>query len=170
MPDHNSCFLFIGHLDADRIRHPTAVHLNIDQTMDVTNSLKVTSELGERCGNKTYAKKLVNYRRIRAGKNFDIECNTDSNDETVQRYAMPYFPVHRPLVAVMVPPYTPYGRRARQNFVTDFDGWYSSWRAASPRGQFCGHVALLHLVEGRHFLREQPVPTFLNEEPPWPRR
>jgi hypothetical protein len=95
-------------------------------------------------------------------------CGVDLNDAETQRLVKRYFEDHKPFVAVMAPTCTPYGRMAYQNFVHNFDGWKRSWDNAHPHARFCGRIALLQLRSGRHFLREQPFPTLMDEEPPWP--
>ena len=68
----------------------------------------------------------------------------------------------------MAPTGTPYERRAGQNVLKNVDGWRRSWQNAHPHARFCGWIALEQLKAGRHFLREQPYPTLMDEEPPWP--
>ena len=54
------------------------------------------------------------------------------------------------------------------NKVINYDTWLRSYNDAAPHGRFCGKIAFKQLRGGHHFLNEQPHPSTLYEEPPWP--
>ena len=110
MLDLNPLFLFIGNSDVDRFGHLTAVYLNIEQTMAVLSSQKGKFDLCELCGGEARVTKVAICRQTKVVNNFDIVCDIDPNDKTVQRDTMQHIRVHQPLVAVMVPMFIPYGR------------------------------------------------------------
>ena len=61
--------------------------------MAVLNTQKGKLDLCELCGGEARVTKLAIRRQMKVGKNFDIVCGIDLNDETVQRDAMQYFRV-----------------------------------------------------------------------------
>ena len=62
-------------------------------------------------------------------------------------------------------PYGPFGNRQRK---VNYEGWLRSYSAATPHGRFCGKVARAQIRAGRFFHFEQPYPSKLYDEPPWP--
>ena len=72
-------------------------------------------------------------------------------------------------MAVMSPMCRPFGPYAQMNYRIHYDGWLKSYELAAPHGRFCGEVAETQLKVHRDFFNEQPHPSWLYEEEPWPR-
>ena len=85
-------------------------------------------------------------RRLRAGKNFDIICGFNVNEDGTQRDIFKYFDEHKPLVAVMSPMCRPFGRHSNINYMYNYDGWKRSYDLAAPHGRFCGHIAIYQIA------------------------
>eukprot|EP00972_Heterocapsa_arctica_P085701 12628661-Heterocapsa_arctica.AAC.1 len=48
------------------------------------------------------------------------------------------------------------------------EGLEQSYRVCAPIGRLCGHVAAYQLHEDRDYIAEQPDPSLLFDERPWP--
>ena len=53
------------------------------------------------------------------------------------------------------------------NMQINYDTWQKHFLEDQPHVAFCGHVALRQLRRGRHFLSEQPNPTWIWTVKPW---
>ena len=68
----------------------------------------------------------------------------------------------------MAPTCKPFGRWATFNYRVNYDAWRRSYDDAAPHGRFCGRLAQLQLELNAFFVNEQPEPSWLYVEPPWP--
>ena len=107
-------------------------------------------------------------RRLRSGGNLDLVTGTDLCDPAETKALWAYLRDYKPLVVIMGPPCTPYGPWSNLNWRLNREGWQRSYDACSPIARLCGAVALFQLRAGRHFLRENPHPPYMNAEAPWP--
>jgi len=126
-------------------------------------------DIVEICGGAARVSHIAIRRRLKTGKNFDIICGFDVNDIEIQKQILTYFKVHKPLVAVMSPMCRPFGRHSNINYIHNYEGWKRSYDLAAPHGRFCGYIALCQIQNNRFFLNEQPDPSYLYQEHPWPK-
>ena len=101
---------------------------------------------------------------MHSGGNVDIvtQCECDFNDEAVQQDTLAYIGTCKPLVVVMAPTCKP-------NCSSNPDSWHRSCHDdVALDGKFCGHVARLQQAAMRFFICEQPHPSNLYAEEPWP--
>jgi hypothetical protein len=162
--DTSPLFLFTG---AGNISATRSV-LTLQSFLEVAATLPQGIDIVELCGGVGRTSSIAVRRKLRVGPNYDLVAGYDLNSPADQDMVKAFFRKHRPLVAVMAPTCAPYGPMSNVNFSSNYDGWYRSWQNASPHARFCGEVALIQLRHGRYFLREQPFPTYMDEEPPWP--
>ena len=122
----------------------------------------------ELCGGEARTSTIAVRRHMNTGRNYDIVTNCNLNDPAQQAAVTQYIRTYRPLVAIMAPTCTPFGPMANFNWHRNYDTWLRSYNDAAPHGRFCGEVALLMMELNRYFLNEQPFPSMLYDEPPWP--
>ena len=123
----------------------------------------------ELCGGAARVSQVCIRRKLHTGGNWDIITDCDLNDPKVQMECLKYIDMVKPLVIVMAPTCTPFGPWANLNYHLNYEAWHASYLLAAPHGRFCGHVALKQILEGRFFINEQPDPSWLYQEEPWPR-
>ena len=126
-------------------------------------------DIVEICGGAARVSHIAIRRRLKTGKNFDIICGFDVNDLETQKKVLTYFKLHKPLVAVMSPMCRPFGRHSNINYQHNYEGWKRSYDLAAPHGRFCGYIALVQIQNNRFFINEQPNPSYLYQEHPWPK-
>ena len=135
-------------------------------------SILATMESGddivELCGGVERITKVCVRRHLKSGGNFDLVTGCDLNTKEGQRQFLYYLENAKLLVVVMGPTCTPFGPWANLNKVLHYDSWLKSYHQAAPHGRFCARVALTQMRNGRYFVNEQPFPSNLYEEPPWP--
>ena len=122
----------------------------------------------ELCGGAARTSAIAVRRRLAVGGNFDLVTQCDLNHPTQQIQVEHYIITSKPLVIIMAPMCRAFGPMSHLNKRIHAQSWKASYDECAPHGQFCGRMALLQLQHGRHFLREHPHPTSLNEEEPWP--
>ena len=122
----------------------------------------------ELCGGAGRVSQIIVRRKFTSGGNWDLVTNCDLNDPATQRQCIAMIKATKPLVVIMAPTCTPFGPWANLNYNIHYDGWLKSYQQAAPHGRFCGEVAKLQHESGRFFLNEQPFPSWLYEEQPWP--
>ena len=61
-----------------------------------------------------------------------------------------------------------FGRHANINYQYNYEGWKRSYDISAPHGRFCGRIAMIQIKNGRFFINEQPDPSWLYLEFPWP--
>ena len=125
-------------------------------------------EIVEICGGAGVTSYMCMKRRLRAGHNWELVTGTDLTDPAVQRKVMDYLRLAKPLVIVMAPVCTPYGPLGNWNRTIHREAWESSYRRAAPLAAFCGRVAQHQLQHGLYYVAEQPYPSRLWQEQPWP--
>ena len=92
----------------------------------------------------------------------------DLGDAHVQEYALRYLDENNVLVLVMAPTCRTLGPPSNVNYAINYDTWRAHYEEDLPHLTFCGHAACHQLAKHRHFLCEQPHPTWLWHVPPWP--
>ena len=125
-------------------------------------------DICEICGGEARTTQLGIRRRLATGRNFDLVCGVDLNSPTQQKKVLHYIREHQVMVVIMSPTCGPFGALSHLVKAAQPSGWAASYAKAAPHGRFCGVVALLQLREGRHFVNEQPDPSNLYDEEPWP--
>ena len=166
--DRYPLFICIGNDDVAKFQHIESIHLHIREALTLLATLPTDLDICELCGGEARTSRLAIRRQLAVGKNFDLVCGVDLNSDHDQMYTEQYVKKHKPFIIVMAPTCTPYGKLANLNFKIHFDGWYRTWQNTFPHARFCGRIAKLQLQEGRHFFREQPQGSHMDEEPPWP--
>ena len=133
----------------------------------------------EICGGSTRISIICARRRLTVGEDFDLLTGYYPDSPKDQKGIWHYLELRKQIVVVMSPTCT-------QSAGTRVDGmWFpvpepssASWEephdAATPHGRLCGEVAL-HQCKAREsrqdhscFINEQPNPSNLYKEPPWP--
>jgi len=147
----------------------TIICSNFHITLQYLASKGIGIDIIELCGGAARTSTVCIRRNLQAGPNFDIICQCDLNDVDQQLAVLQYIRRYRPLVAVMAPTCTPFGPMASFNYQVNYDTWLKSYNDAVPHGRFCGKVALLMIEINRYFMNEQPDPSWLYHEYPWPR-
>ena len=141
---------------------------NMEEFFKVLVEKPGTVDIAEICGGEARTMQLATRRRLTTGKNFDIVAGCDLTRANDRHYAIQYFERFSVLCAVMAPvcsPYGPLGALVKNNYP---ESWKESMRTAMPIAKFCGNIALIQLRKGKSFIQEQPYPSTLYEETPWP--
>ena len=125
-------------------------------------------DLLELCGGEGLPGKIAVRRRLASGGNLDLVTNVDLNCKVTQKRVLDFIFMTKPLVVVMSPTCTPFGPWANLNKIINLQTWQQSYDQAAPHGRFCGTVAWVQLKSNRHFVAENPFPSKLFEESPWP--
>ena len=141
---------------------------SLDEFIHMMDNEGSSLDIVEICGGAGRTSTISGRRHLKVGNNFDLTTECDLNDPRNQRMVLQYLADQRPLVVVMAPTCTPFGPMANVNWHINYDGWRRSYDLAAPHGRFCGRVAMAQHRAGRHWLAEQPFPSRLWEEPPWP--
>ena len=163
-------FAFYG-ADVDGLPpSPESVQIvpNVVEMFAVLDGQAKGTDVIEICGGENRIGRIAIRRRLKHGENFDLVTNYDLNDPDTQNRVLRYIQKEKPLVAVMSPTCKPFGPLGYFNEVAHYQAWLRSYEAAAPHGRFCGVVAKMQLRAGRHFLNEQPYPSRLYAEAPWP--
>ena len=148
---------------------PTTHHaVDLDDMISLLAHTKSGMDIVELCGGEGRTSKIAVRRHLGVGNNFDIVTGTDLNDPVQQRKVLNYINNNHVLVAVMAPTCAPFGPISNLMKANDPAAWKRSYERAAPHGRFCGEVALNQLNKGRHFICEQPFPSKLYHEEPWP--
>jgi len=141
---------------------------DFDELVAFLTSAGPGMDIVELCGGEGRSSKVAVRRHLSIGNNFDIVTGTDLNDPVQQRKVLNYINSNNVLVAIMAPTCAPFGPISSLMKANDPAAWERSYAKAAPHGRFCGQVALNQLKKGRHFINEQPFPSKLYLEHPWP--
>ena len=140
----------------------------------VRNNNYKRDDLAEFCGGAARVTIICSRRQLQTGENFDLLTGFDLNKPNDQKAAWYYLEMASPIVILMSPNCTPFGPLSNFNSVVHPQTWQASYNAAAPHGRFCGQVALYQdkkraqLHDRSTFGCEQPNPSKLYEEHPWP--
>ena len=99
---------------------------------------------------------------VKAGRNFDLVCGCDLTDEDDQKDMWTYTKRAKPLVIIMAPPCAGMKGWSALNRVINPTAWAHTRANSVFLGRICGELARYQLTQGRHFLREHPLGTELN--------
>ena len=123
----------------------------------------------ELCGGEHRTSVIAIRRHMKVcPKQWDLSAGCDLNDPSEIAALWQYLQNHRPLVAVLQPPCTPFGPWANFNAVTNAEAYQRSYRICAPIARLAGDIALFQLSVGNHYWIEQPYPSGLFYEKPWP--
>ena len=126
-------------------------------------------DIAEVCGGEARATQLGVRRRLRTGKNFDLVTDFDLSNDKDAYYAYQYFVRNNVLVAVMAPVCGPYGPLSTLTRHMYPETYQRRLAEARPLAKFTAEVALVQLGKrNNHFIQEQPDPSKVYEEHPWP--
>ena len=100
--------------------------------------------------------KIAIRRNLKGGQNYDIVAGCDLSDPQHVASLFRYLAVHKPLVAVMGPPCTPFGPRAEYNKRFNSEGWRRSMDIGLPLAILAARIATFQYTQGRYFLVENP--------------
>ena len=106
---------------------------------------------------------------MRHGPHFDLAVGVDRTEPSNQQRVLRYFSTATVLVAVMAPVCTPYGPMSNLNWSINPEAMQRRLSVARPIAELFGNVGLFNLDKGLDFIQEQPYPSSLYEEEPWPR-
>ena len=134
-----------------------------------TSSQACAADVVELCGGEhSFTSRLCVCRRLNMGRSFDIVTGCDLNSASDQRAVEQYYDIAKPLVQICSPMCRPFGNLGRANRTLHPEAWERSYQQAAPHGRFVGKLALKQINAGRFFLNEQPHPSDLYKEEPWP--
>ena len=131
-------------------------------------------DLAEICGGAARVSVICTRRKLHTCANFDLLTGFDLNRPQDQQAVWHYLKQRAPIVILMAPTCTPFGPLSNFNRTMHPDTWRASYEQAAPHGRFCGEVALYQcqrrqtLMDDSCFGNEQPNPSRLYEEHPWP--
>ena len=124
-------------------------------------------DIAEFCGGEARTTTVAIRRRLRGGRNFDLVTHIDLGDPQTQKKALEYLDTHDVLVLVMGPQCRTLGPTSNLNASINYDTWLEHYKEDMPHVRYCGRAAIHQLKKGRHFIAENPYPTWLVEEPGW---
>ena len=107
-------------------------------------------------------------RKMRAGPNYDLVTGTNLLDSNEVAALWLYIKKGKPKIAVPEPPCTPLGSFGSCNKWAHYDSWLASYKECAPVGRLCGQIAIHQLQQDLDYRAEQPDPSTLFHEPPWP--
>ena len=125
-------------------------------------------DMCELCGGEARATTVAVRRRLHTGNNFDLVTHVYLKDPATQHAAMKYIEQEQVLVVVMGPTCRTMGPTPHVNRAINPDMWLKHYKQDMPHVRFCGRVTLTQVKKGRHFICENPHPTQLWYEDPWP--
>ena len=151
-------------------RHPPHTRLthSIHEMMVMLAATPAGDDVVELRGGASRNAVICFHRHLPSGDCFDAVAHCDLNDPAEQGVAMELIHTIKPLVAVMAPCCVPFGPLASLEYISNYERWLASYLQAAPFGRFCGHVALAQNANGCHFINQQPFPSWLYQESPWP--
>jgi len=148
---------------------PLAFHTqDIDLAFLTLNKRGSGVDISEVCGGEARASRVCVRRKLTAGPNFDLVVDCDLSRRKDQQACINYHKTHKVLVAVLAPICGPFGPMSNLNWHLHPDTMWQKYAEASPVCWTCGQVALIQLKRGLDFLAEQPHPSKLFDEHPWP--
>ena len=149
---------------------PEQVHIaaNMDTAASMLTAAGSGIDICEFCGGEARTTTVAIRRRLVGGRNFDLITQIDLGREPDQAAALRYLDNHHVLALVMAPSCRALGPPSNLNYAINYDTWLRHYQEDKPHVRFCGTAALHQLAKGRHFFVEQPYPTWLVKEDPWP--
>ena len=154
--------------------NPTGPHMkarNLEEALAVMSQMPAAGPLLdviELCGGEGLTTFMCHKRKLKTGANFELITGIDLTNPEAQDLVRKYLGFTRPLVVVMGPICAPFGPLGSRNRVLHHESWQRSYSIAAPLARFCGEIAWTQMSQGRHFIQEQPFPSKLYEEDPWP--
>ena len=151
-------------------RDPHRVHSakDLDEASTVLATVGPGIDICEFCGGEARTSAVAVRRHLQAGRNFDLVTQADLGDPGVQRAAMKYLDENEVQVLVMAPSCRTLGPPSNVNYQTNHPTWCRHYEEDAPHIRFCGKAAQHQIEKGRHFAVENPYPTWLFHEMPWP--
>ena len=146
-----------------------SAYLSPEEFYFATSINKPQIDIAEICGGEARTSKLAVRRHLTTGKNIDLIAGCDLTKAKDRHFAKLYFETSDVLVVVMAPICGPFGPLGYLNASKNKVTHQASLAIAVPVARFCGEIALLQLDKGFSFICEQPEPSRLYEQQPWPR-
>ena len=141
---------------------------DLDQLSLVVNTRGPGYDIAEVCGGVARTTRVGVRRKLRCGPNFDLVTGCDLCTKEGQHQCFRFFQNNLVLVAILAPVCGPYGPLANLNWHLHPAAMIESIKLAKPIAWTCGQVALIQLKKKLDFIAEQPYPTRLYAEDPWP--
>ena len=141
---------------------------NLDEACSALLAAGPGVDIAEFCGGAARSTTVAIRRNLVGGRNFDLVTHVDLGHPSTQQEALRYLDENVVLVLVMAPSCRAFGPPSHVNYVVNHATWRTHYDEDAPHVRFCGKAALHQLHQGRHFFVEQPSPTWLFHEPPWP--
>ena len=162
-------FMFI-YADCDISKNlMLAVVQDIDQLIYAVDRRPYTCLIAEVCGGEARTTQLAVRQKYKTGPSFDLVCDIYLTKYGYAQKAYYFFDRNTVLVAVMAPICACFGPMGHMNWEINPESMERLYKIAKPIAQFCGFIAELQLRKGLHFIQEQPSPSGLYDEKPWPR-
>ena len=151
-------------------RVPSRVHIASGMTdmIALLTSSGQGADMSEFCGGGARSTTIAIRRNLSTGINFDLVAHIDLGVPATQRWTLQYLDQHEVQVLVMAPSCRALGPPSNLNYHIHHETWLKSYEEDAPHVRFCGTAAQKQLKQGRHFIVENPWPTWLFHEPPWP--
>ena len=126
-------------------------------------------DIVEVCGGEHRITTVAVRKRMHTGSRWDLCTGTDLTDPREAMHLKRYLATHKPRIVILQPPCTPFGPWANFNKSQHYSSWKESYDACAPVARLCGECAELQLSNNCDWLVEQPMPSQLFQEHPWPR-
>ena len=123
-------------------------------------------DIAELCGGGARTTTVAIRRNLVGGKNFDLVTHTDLGCPREQKATLRYLDEAFVFVFVLAPSCRSMGPMSHVSHVVNYQMWLRHYQEDAPHIKLCGTAAAHQLSKGRHFLCEQPNPTWLFHEPP----
>mgnify|MGYP003340745794 CR=1 FL=1 len=159
---------FLGHSAIPSNPQNIMIVSSTARLLDILMTIGPGVDVCEFCGGEARTITVAVRRRLRDGRNFDLVTHVDLGDPREQELAIKYLDEHEVLVLVMSPSCRSLGPTSNLNYDINYHTWRKHYDEDMPHVRFCGKAALHQLKHNRHFFVEQPWPTWLVREEPWP--
>ena len=121
----------------------------------------------ELCGGEGGITKLAFRRGLTSGGNLDKKTNVDLGKPTIQRIIIHYLHNCHVETVILQPNCRTTGLPSYFNAQVNYETWLLHHNEDLPHIKFCGRIAILQDDLKRHYLREQPRGTWVDEIEPW---
>eukprot|EP00969_Alexandrium_andersonii_P055514 2446329-Alexandrium_andersonii.AAC.1 len=111
--------------------------MGLDHMVNFLADSEPGTDVAEICGGRARVTRVCVRRRLRGGKNFDVECGVDLLEPAQQRALWAY--LRRGVwVVIMSPPCTAFGPWSRINRWRAPEAWAASLEVGEPLAALCG--------------------------------
>ena len=132
-----------------------------------TTGYNNTVDLLEICGGTGGIIKAAFRRKLSSGGNIDLTTGCNLDHPEVQKALFHYLDTCYVLVTILEPNCRSVGKFSNINAIKYHDTWRRHHEEDLPHIRFCGKVALRQRSYDRHWLREQPEGSWIDDIAPW---